>query len=236
MYLFKVNLNNLIDGQYIDMEFNNKPTNVNSGENLQNHFSIYSSNIDSLYEIVIEVIFSFLEDINIDIDIDIDTNQSAPEIIDTRIYENIILSLKKTGALFALSTNIGYLLQLWMRKIDYTELDKTNRVVDIADVADIVDIADNIFDIVSVWGYMFGYVFQISDDILDYEKDKEQNKPNICIILGKENTIILFNNCCQWLRNILKIINEKSLQLWKIFNIDIDTINQIINKIEKRIL
>jgi geranylgeranyl pyrophosphate synthase len=232
MYLFKLNVNNLIDGQYIDMEFNKQLTNIssNSGENSKNHFSIYSSNIDSLYEIIIEVIFSFLEDINIDTNID--NNLTTLEIIDTRIYENIILSLKKTGALFALSTNIGYLLQLWMRKIDYTdtELDKTNSIVDSADVA------DNIFDIVSVWGYMFGYVFQISDDILDYEKDKEQNKPNICIILGKDNTIILFNNCCQWLRNILKTINEKSLQLWKIFYIDIDTINQIIDIIDKRIL
>jgi geranylgeranyl pyrophosphate synthase len=133
MYLFKLNVNNLIDGQYIDMEFNKQLTNIssNSGENSKNHFSIYSSNIDSLYEIVIEVIFSFLEDINIDTNID--TNLSTPEIIDTRIYENIILSLKKTGSLFALSTNIGYLLQLWYRKIDYT--DNTVGVADIVAVA-----------------------------------------------------------------------------------------------------
>ena len=243
MHLFKVNLNNLIDGQYIDMEFNKQITETQASNTC--------CNIDILYEIVIEVIFSFLEDIDIDMDIEL-LVQDKQNILDRKIYENIILNLKKTGTLFALSINIGYLLQLWNRKIDrHSSKNKYTNIVGTISIEDsvagdsvagdsvngiAVDSIDNIFDIVAIWGYMFGYIFQISDDILDYEKDKGENKPNICVILGKENTIILFNHCCNWLRNLLKTINENSLRCWKTFFIDIETINQLIYKIENRIL
>ena len=225
MHLFKVNLNNLIDGQYIDMEFNKQITMAQASNTC--------SNIDILYEIVIEVIFSFLEDIDIDMD---PLTQDKQEMLDRKIYENIILNLKKTGTLFALSTNIGYLLQLWNRKIDRHSTINSNSGAGDSVNGIVVDSIDNIFDIVAIWGYMFGYIFQISDDILDYEKDKDENKPNICVILGKENTIILFNNCCNWLRNLLKTINENSLRCWETFYIDIETINKLIDKIENRIL
>lgn len=229
MHLFKVNLNNLIDGQYIDMEFNKQITMAQASNTC--------SNIDILYEIVIEVIFSFLEDMDIDMHIDMDPlTQDKQEMLDRKIYENIILNLKKTGTLFALSTNTGYLLQLWNRKIDRHSTINSNSGAGDSVNGIVVDSIDNIFDIVVIWGYMFGYIFQISDDILDYEKDKGENKPNICIILGKENTIILFNNCCNWVRNLLKTITENSLRCWGTFYIDIETINQLIYKIEHRIL
>ena len=239
IHLFKVNLNNLIDGQYIDMESNKQITTAQGS----NNFGNTCCNIDILYEIVIEVIFSFLEDMDIDLDMD----PLTQEMLDRKIYENIILNLKKTGTLFALSTNIGYLLQLWNRKIDRhsSKINSNNSVGDSVAGDSIagdcvngiaVDSIDNIFDIVAIWGYMFGYIFQISDDILDYEKDKGENKPNICVILGKENTIILFNNCCNWVRNLLKTINENSLRCWVTFYIDMETINQLIDKIQNRIL
>jgi geranylgeranyl pyrophosphate synthase len=261
MHLFKYNINNLIDGQYIDMEYNllnsncnsngnsnsnsNNGNNGNNGNNANvangNNANVANGNTNKLYNTIINIILSFK------IDNKNDKNNEK--------YNNIILNLKKTGTLFALSSCVGYILQLWNRNIDYTGneiiqiTDEDITDMDIADIfndkTDIDNIMNkltncNIFNIISIWGYIFGFIFQISDDILDYESDLYNNKPNMCIIIGTENAITLFTNGCKWLKNMLKIINKNSHLIWKLkdtpFIIDTDTINQLIDKIYLRVL
>ena len=87
-----------------------------------------------------------------------------------------------------------------------------------------------------IWGYILGYIFQISDDILDCDADKCNNKPNICNILGINKSIILFNNCCKWLENNIIIINNKTNDILKSnTHINIKTIMHIIDTIKKRV-
>ena len=84
-------------------------------------------------------------------------------------------------------------------------------------------------------------MFQISDDILDMEEDIAKGKPNICKIIGKEETVKLLNRGCDWLTAFLK----KPCQKQDFKNVEsigdnnisfnIKAINQIINKILKRV-
>jgi geranylgeranyl pyrophosphate synthase len=279
LYLFKFNLNNLIDGQYLDLLIDNRAINMLNASNtakVNNRIYPNLNNISDLYDIIIQIIFYLIDDMEIDI---------ADDIFYEHIFANTILNIKKTGTLFALSNSVGYILQLYTNKINYIgkeiikhtkgNLNTIQFVRDFNTFSSDSDISNDtdtnttptptptptpnptpnpinnstnantrlqfnnnvlsIFNIVAVWGYILGYMFQISDDILDYESDMERNKPNICIIMGKDNTIVFFNNGCKWLKNVIKIINENSIEIWKNFNIDIDTITQIIDKIHSRI-
>ena len=74
-------------------------------------------------------------------------------------------------------------------------------------------------------------MFQISDDILDIYNDKEKGKPNLCNIIGKENTCIILKKGCKWLmENIKYIIRESNM----ILELNLYAINKIIVKINNR--
>ena len=110
---------------------------------------------------------------------------------------NIELNLKKTSSLFNLSITSGYILQLWKHNINYLNNEKYSKI----------------YNLLSIFSNMLGYMFQISDDILDIESDKKKNKPNICSILDKDIVIKLLKNGCKWLNENAKIIHELMKQL-----------------------
>ena len=254
LYLFKFNLDNLVDGQYIDMEYYN----IASA-----NITIPEINVD-LYNLICDLIFTFVDDIDNDNDNDNDNDgDDVDDDIGTKmdnnqeelLYQNIMLNIKKTGTLFALSTSIGHLLNLWYARILYTG---NETIIDDSDDSESTSIlADNsnnninmnisktikydanpdkFFNIVAIWGYILGYAFQISDDILDYEIDKVKNKPNVCNILGRENIVKLFEFICNWLKQTADVINTNSVRLWgDASSLNKDVINKIVEKIKTRI-
>jgi geranylgeranyl pyrophosphate synthase len=128
------------------------------------------------------------------------------------IIENIELNMKKTSSLFNLSICSGFLLQIWKHKY---ELENYN----------------DIYKKISIWANILGYMFQISDDILDIYNDKEKGNPNLCNIIGKENTSTILKKGCKWLiENIKNIIRESNM----ILELNLYAINKIIVKINKR--
>ena len=90
-------------------------------------------------------------------------------------------------------------------------------------------------------------MFQISDDILDIDDDKEKGNPNLCNIIGKEKTCELLNKGCEWLNDmIITIYDKKNIGLDigldiglyigsdMYLDINLDIVNEIIKKILKR--
>ena len=270
--IFKFNINNLIDGQYLDLEYT-KLT-------LTNTQTINSKNNNTLYNIIIKIIYKCL-DTSESSDAS-DTSDTSDTSESSEIYKNILLNLKKTGTLFALTSSISYIGNLFFNninninnllkiiqymqksKIIHTQPDtqpvtqpdtqpdtqtqtNTNNSDSDSDSysdsysdnnnnIDNIDNIDNIVIYVEIWGYILGYIFQISDDILDCDADKCNNKPNICNILGINKSIILFNNCCKWLENNIIIINNKTNDILKSnTHINIKTIMHIIDTIKKRV-
>ena len=149
-----------------------------------------------------------------------------------QIINNIELNMKKTSSLFNLSICSGFVMQLWINNYD---LEKFN----------------DIYEKISIWANILGYMFQVSDDILDIDDDKAKGNPNICQIIGKDTTYILLKNGCDWLLENIKLItiecnmniimninnnnndnNDKNNN--KIF-FNLDAIKDIIDKILKRI-
>ena len=130
--------------------------------------------------------------------------------------------MKKTSSLFNMSICSGFLLQLWLKKYN---LDNYN----------------NIYKQISIWSNILGYMFQISDDILDMDEDKLKNNPNICQIISKESTCKLLIKGCSWLSvNIKKIIIECNMNLdntniYNYIHFNLDAIKEIIDKILKRV-
>jgi geranylgeranyl pyrophosphate synthase len=223
IYLFKFNLDNIVDGQYIDLQYST--------------IAIPENNLE-LYNVICDLIFMFIDEICINID-------STQEDI---LYQNIMLNIKKTGTLFTLATSVGQLLNLWTARINYIGNEVIN--YDIDDSSNCILEEDkkkynstkliydgnqhNFFNIVAIWGYILGYVFQISDDILDYNNDLTNNKPNICIIIGKDNTIKLFDVIYNWLKNTIGLINKNNIRLWDKY-INIEVIDKILENIKNRI-
>ena len=109
---------------------------------------------------------------------------------------NIELNIKKTSSLFNLSITSGYILQLWKHNINYLNNKKYNKI----------------YKLLSIFSNILGYMFQISDDILDIESDKVKNNPNICFILDKDIVSKLLKNGCKWLYENAKVIHELMLQ------------------------
>ena len=244
LYLFKFNLDNLVDGQYIDMEYykitSNLEYNIDSTKNTMPEINI------ELYNLICDLIFTFVDNI----DIQMDNNQ------EDLLYHNIMLNIKKTGTLFALSTSIGHLLNLWYSRITYsgneTIIDDSETTSILADnnnnhIDNHIDNHNNksitydanpdkFFNIVAIWGYILGYAFQISDDILDYETDIVKKKANACNILGRENIIKLFEFICNWLKQTADVINTNSIKLWgDVICLNNDVIYKILEKIKTRI-
>jgi len=237
-YLFQLNLNILIDGQYNDLEFGNSifiDNNINIDNEINNNVYIKEK------DIIIELLNN-----NID-------NDKLKKIITLEIINNIELNinlnLKKTSSLFTLSITIGYFLQLFNKKINYVDNDEY-RII---------------YEHLYTFGNILGYIFQISDDILDYEDDIKNNKPNICSILCISLVLILLKNGCNWLyinaiyiKQLMEninieedIINNKTSEKYENTNnnynndnysyynnkltFDIKGVNEIIENIEKRI-
>ena len=210
-YLFEYNLNMLIDGQYIDLEWSNYNSNSNSNRN----FNIEKKLIIDLIDIEDFLIILSLDD-NI-----------------SRVMKNIDLNMKKTSSLFNLSVCSGYLLQIWWREI---EADSSSS----SDGSDCSSRGD-IFNKLVVWSNILGYMFQISDDILDADEDISKDKPNICSIIGKSGSINLLRNGCKWLRNMALTIYgvmssmEEEQEENNRTSFNVNAVNEIIEKIEKRI-
>ena len=239
--LFEHNLNMLIDGQYIDLEW---------GNNNDNNNTIYNNLISDDYTDELTIIIDDFLELNNNIDnlfkIEYsDDNYNAEEDIRVEkelnmyleLIKNIELNMKKTSSLFNLSVCVGYVLQIWSKG------NKRN-LHDVGDLPKIsnLDTIDNSFaKTLSIWSNILGYMFKISDDILDMEEDIAKGKPNICKIIGKEETVKLLNRGCDWLTAFLK----KPCQKQDFKNIEpigdnniyfnIKAINQIINKILKRV-
>lgn len=207
-HLFEYNLNMLIDGQYIDLEWSNYNSNSNSNSNRD--FNIEKKLIIDLIDIEDFLIILSLDD-NI-----------------SRVMKNIDLNLKKTSSLFNLSVCSGYLLQVWWREIE-------------ADSSSGGDgggcSRGDVFNKLVVWSNILGYMFQISDDILDADEDISKDKPNICSIIGKSGSITLLLNGCKWLRNMALTIYDSmsSMKEEKKTSFNVNAVNEIIEKIEKRV-
>jgi len=137
------------------------------------------------------------------------------------IYKNLELNMRKTSSLFNLSITIGFILQIWKKNLVINEFKKAGTLEQL-----------------SIWSNILGYMFQISDDILDIDSDFEKGKPNICQILGKEETCKLLKKGCEWLKKMSNEIYDMCITDFDIkknivFNLDI--VNEIIDKILKRI-
>jgi geranylgeranyl pyrophosphate synthase len=217
-HLFEYNLNMLIDGQYIDLEWSNYNSNNNSNRN---------SNSNRDFNIEKKLIIDLIDIEDFLIILSLDDNFS-------RVMNNIDLNLKKTSSLFNLSVCSGYLLQIWWREIEVGSGSN-----DSSNGGDSRCNGD-IFNKLVVWSNILGYMFQISDDILDADEDISKDKPNICSIIGKSGSITLLLNGCKWLRNMALTIYDsmKGVEEGKENNktsFNINAITEIIEKIEKRI-
>ena len=144
-----------------------------------------------------------------------------------QIISNIELNIKKTSSLFNLSICSGFIIQLWINKHNFERF-------------------NDIYEKLSIWSNILGYMFQVSDDVLDIDDDKAKGNPNICQIIGKDTTHILLKNGCDWLFENIKLIiiecNMTNMNMDVNNNINnnkivfnLDAIKEIIDKILKRI-
>lgn len=210
-HIFQYNLEDLIDGQYTDLSWNKYLNN----KLISYDFSEEKEIINELLNKIENSSGNSVEEVYNNEFINDNTNDNT-----NNLMKNIDLNLKKTGSLFNLSISVGFIIQLWVKNINLQNFSSYN----------------NIFKNILKWSYIFGYMFQISDDILDVIPDNETQKPNICSIIGLEKTKKLLNNGIEWLKINIDIINEKLLNINNEMNITInkDSINEIIDLIGKR--
>lgn len=234
--LFEHNMNMLIDGQYIDLEWGNNNDNSSN--------TIYNNLISDDYTDELTIIVDDFLELNSKIDnlfkieYSDDSHNTEEDIrvekelnMYLELIKNIELNMKKTSSLFNLSVCVGYVLQIWSK----------GKKCSFGKISNIDTIDNTIAKKLSIWSNILGYMFQISDDILDMEEDIAKGKPNICKIIGKEETVKLLNRGCDWLTAFLK----KPCQKQDFKNVEsigdnnisfnIKAINQIINKILKRV-
>ena len=214
-YIIKTNINYLIEGQYSDLEWNTNVKTIMRDASDKNDASDASDKNDASDKTIMnntgdtsntsntsdntigeststlflnekDIIFELL---NIDNEL-INYITTIDKVNDIEL--NIDLNIKKTSSLFNLSITSGYILQLWKHNINYLNNIKYNKI----------------YKLLSIFSNILGYMFQISDDILDIESDKIKNKPNICSILDKDIVINLLKNGCKWLYDNAKLIHE----------------------------
>jgi len=230
-FLIHYLINNLIDGQYIDI----------SSHKLMS--SDLQSIIDSNIIVVMKVILSiYNENIGIGIGTDIETKKVESSMI---LENHIMLNIKKTGTLFALPIITGFLFQLYKKNLGYTgkevihdELycpnissdDYTENVC--KNKMDLGD--DNITNLIIIWATFLGFLYQTSDDFLDMASDAENRKPNICNIIGVENSIKLLSRCISMAHAMFDYIIQNTTQIWPDVVIDTRNIKSIIDLIESR--
>lgn len=115
------------------------------------------------------------------------------------------INSKKTAPLFVLSFLIGYMGILLFD--------------------DKFIIEENIIDKLTELGNLFGFIFQLNDDIIDRDIDEKEGKTlNISIHIGKDKAFELFNNKC----------NEFEQKLEEL-NLCNDNFKEIIQLLKKRI-
>ena len=197
-FIIKQNINYLIEGQYNDLEwYSNANSNATSNANSNATSNVFiintnDTNTTTLFLNEKDIIFELL---NIDNEL-INYITTIDKV--NEIELNIELNIKKTSSLFNLSITSGYILQLWKNNIKYLNNITYNKI----------------YKLLSIFSNILGYMFQISDDILDSERDKIKNKPNICSIIDKNIVSQLLKNGCKWLyenANIIQQLLEKQL-------------------------
>ena len=143
--------------------------------------------------------------------------ETIDDLIDGQYYDLNLIKLnldldviykinsKKTAPLFVLSFILGYTgILLFNDKFVIEEA-----------------IIDKLRDL----GELFGFIFQLNDDILDKEDDEKEGKNlNICIHLGFEKSIEVFNEKCNEFQNKMENLN-----LWN------NNFKEIIQLLKKRI-
>ena len=264
--IFKINLNSLIDGQFIDIEYtfnndNNKFINL-----IEKYFT--SHNDIMVYNNISNIIKKSQIQQQPNTQPNTQLQQLNPEIVNeftkekTAILVNISLNLKKTASLFNIAIIGGLFYQLLNKNIEYDVAQKCfNRDIEkemeytginndgtkhnyigyniLDDIENIEDIYKSVYDntifkILVVLSNMLGYLFQVGDDILDFEKDKIHNKPNICNHLTITTTRYILDSGCEWLILSFKIIAEKLKTISPDIEIDIKTLEIIIKNIKNR--
>ena len=132
--------------------------------------------------------------------------RTYPPNFASKFAEYCELNFKKTGILFNLSVMMSAIT------IDSNiDLRQLNRL--------------------SEWGYLFGLAFQISDDILDLEKDLRDNNPNLGNILTRGEMYGMLAQLIQYLSD--EIINLNQLLAPQI-NINTDLIISLLQAIQSR--
>lgn len=221
------NLDGLIDGQFIDI-------NIKKNKLIDKRLEF-----PDIYNDEKDLIMLLLKKKDIDISVE------KLKLFDTYIE----LNLKKTSTLFNLSCLLGLATQLILNNIPYINNDVMSEKI-FPKIPIIMNyrkghkiIRENtnilygqeILNKLSLWSNILGFIFQVSDDILDFENDKIQNNPNIAILLELNNTNKFVNITCEWLKHELEKI-EYNLNVLDIrLDIQFDVIKEIIEKIEKRI-
>ena len=245
-------LDMLVDGQYIDLlistQSNNSITTDATTDNITTYITADTNNTIYVAQFtsVINTIFFNLENINMD------------KKTINQIELNIELNCKKTGSLFNLAISSGIYWQINSVKKRYYKLPSKSNVNDDTDNPDAPDAPDDpdapdpdaykvanstldlhiveFTDIIANWSYILGYSFQICDDVLDVDSDRESGKPNLCLIIGIENCKMLIDKLAHYLIYRLDYIEQYIyLYLHNSIYIHRPLIIEIIEKIVKRI-
>ena len=115
------------------------------------------------------------------------------------------INSKKTAPLFSLSFILGYLMIIHYNKdfiLEYSILEDLKKL-----------------------GELFGFIFQLNDDIIDREKDSQEGKYlNISVHLGYDESIKVFENKC----------NEFEIHLKKVGLLN-ENFKEIITLLKKRL-
>jgi hypothetical protein len=224
-------INNLIDGQYID---------ITSNKSMSNDMQ---SLIDGNIIIVMQVIMYIYDE-------DIEEHHGSLSMI---IENHIMLNIKKTGTLFALPIITGFLFQIYKKNLEYTGKEVILDEFYIPDTADTEDTEgtinacnsiarknkldlgdDNIMNLIITWALFLGFLFQTSDDFLDMETDASNGKPNICNIIGIEESIKLLSKSIVIVRAMFEYIVKNTMKIWPDVVINTRHINSVIDLIESR--
>jgi len=203
--IFIRNLNNLLDGQYIDIEL------AKSNNDFENEIEN-----DCDYTILLNIINPYLEDKE-----ERKNEHEKEQNKKNKIKTNILLNFKKTGSLFHLPIIAGLIMQFWNKKIPLEHLQFNSTF------------SFGFNNIIETWANIFGYLFQLSDDIIDYESDLIHRKINICHILNinPQKAKNLLNDITYWLEN--SISNPISIN--PSININTMILLQIIQFIKNRL-
>lgn len=227
-------INNLIDGQYIDITSSNSMV-----SNLHNM-------IDNNIKMAIQIILSIYNEDKPSLQTEKEKYNkinNEEEINNTILNNHILLNIKKTGTLFALPIITGFLFQLYKKNFKYTGneiihddfyIPNTNNSGSCSNYTKLYLGDNNIINLILTWALILGFVFQSSDDFLDRESDSINSKPNICNIMSVEDNIKLLSKCTLFCRVMFEYIYKNTRLYWPDLVFDVKCINEIINLIESR--